>query len=83
MRIEEHERTNKGKTINMITLMDVIESVLRDVLSEYDVFGEKECDCKPDMKKVEKIALQERMSTDEILRLCSQISQSAKGTYGK
>jgi hypothetical protein len=71
-----------ARRIKMRQILDVIESVLKEVFEEYKI-GHEECECKPDMKVVEEVALKENMTTHQILSLCSAISRSAKGTFNK
>ena len=72
-----------GNRISISRILGIVEDVLREVLEEYGLDKSKECNCDPDMQKVEKMAIQEGMTTQEILKLCSAISAAGKGQYGK
>ena len=79
---ERQTHETGGKVIITIAnIMEIIEEVLTDVFKKYDVFREKDCNCNPDMDMVKQVALQEGMTTHQILKLCSQIAASAKGQY--
>ena len=71
------------RRVKMKQILEVVESVLKEVFEEYKIGNDDECDCKPDMNMVEQVALQEGMTTQQILSLCSAINRSSKGTYGK
>lgn len=68
---------------SMVTIRvpkSVVERLIRERVDEL-MESKGKCECEPDMERVKRIALQEKMSTHDILRLCSQISSAAKGTY--
>lgn len=54
----------------------MVEEMVRKIVRE-----KRGCECEPDPEAVKKVALQEGLDTDRVLRICSAIAKAAKGQF--